>query len=84
MSLSLNILVTIMIVARLLVYRAKTNRALGRNHGSQYTSLAAMLVESAALYSSFSLLFLIPFAIASPTSDAVSQLFIQSLSPVQV
>ncbi|KAJ7238672.1 hypothetical protein C8J57DRAFT_1373584 [Mycena rebaudengoi] len=75
MSLALNLLVTILIVARLLVCRAEINK---------YTSLAAMIVESASIYSTFSLLFLVPFAINTPTSLALSQLFLQALSPVQV
>ncbi|KAJ7583268.1 hypothetical protein C8J56DRAFT_741271, partial [Mycena floridula] len=84
MSLALNILVTILICVRLLLYRARINRAMGKNMGSQYTSLAAMIVESAAIYSTFSLLFLIPFALNRTTSLALSQLFLQALSPVQV
>jgi hypothetical protein len=79
MSLALNILVTILIVLRLLVCRSRINRVMGKTHGSQYTSLAAMIVESAAIYSTFSLLFLIPFAFKHP----LSQLFLQALSPVQ-
>jgi hypothetical protein len=43
-----------------------------------------MIVESASIYSTFSLLFLVPFAINTPTSLALSQLFLQALSPVQV
>lgn len=80
MSLALNILVTIMIVARLLVYRHRINRVMGKAHGTQYTYLAALIIESAAIYSTFSLLFLVPFAFKHP----LSQLFLQALSPVQV
>ncbi|KAJ7188005.1 hypothetical protein C8R46DRAFT_879144 [Mycena filopes] len=82
MSLALNILVTILIVVRLMMYRWRINRAmpLGSNHGAEYTSLAAMIVESAAIYSLFALLFLVPFVIGHP----LSQLFLQALSPVQV
>ncbi|KAJ7593592.1 hypothetical protein C8J56DRAFT_742413, partial [Mycena floridula] len=84
MSLALNILVTILIVVRLLLYRAKINRAMGKKHGAQYTSLAAMMVESAAIYSAFSLLFLVPFSLTQPTAVSLSQLFLLALSPVQV
>lgn len=79
MSLALNILVTILIVLRLLVYRHRIVRAMGAGHGSQYTSLAAMVVESAAIYSGFALLFIVPFALSSP----LAQLFLQALSMVQ-
>src|SRR2546421_9385621 len=61
MSLALNILITLLIVLRLMVYRHRIVRAMGKAQGSQYTSLAAMIVESAAIYSTFALLFLIPF-----------------------
>ncbi|KAF8213596.1 hypothetical protein K438DRAFT_1804276 [Mycena galopus ATCC 62051] len=84
MSLALNILITILIVSRLLVTRSRINQALGKKHGSQYTSLAALVVESAAIYSTFSLLFLIPFAMNTPVSAALSQMWLQALSPVQV
>ncbi|KAJ7747327.1 hypothetical protein B0H16DRAFT_1320684 [Mycena metata] len=82
MSLALNILITLMIAGRLMMYRWRINRAMpvGSNHGSQYTSLAAIIVESAAIYSLFSLLFLVPFVIG----NSLSQLFLQALSPVQV
>jgi hypothetical protein len=80
MSLALNILVTILIVVQLLIYRSRINQALGKNHGAHYASVAAMVVESAAMYSSFALLFLVPFALNHP----LSQIFIQSLPPVQV
>ncbi|KAJ7680581.1 hypothetical protein DFH06DRAFT_1315334 [Mycena polygramma] len=82
MSLALNIFVTLLIVARLMMYRKQINQALpsGTEHGAQYVSLAAMVFESAAIYSVFSLLFLVPFIMKHP----LSQLFIQALSPVQI
>ncbi|KAJ6500148.1 hypothetical protein C8R47DRAFT_284047 [Mycena vitilis] len=82
MSLALNIFVTLLIVARLMLYRKQINQALpsGTEHGAQYVSLAAMVFESAAIYSLFSLLFLVPFIMKQP----LSQLFIQALSPVQI
>ncbi|TRM69184.1 hypothetical protein BD626DRAFT_544008 [Schizophyllum amplum] len=79
MSLALNILVTLLIVTRLLLYRHRVRTALGVTHGTHYTSLAAMVVESAAIYSVYSLLFLVPFAMGHP----LAQLFLQGLSPVQ-
>ncbi|KAJ7626845.1 hypothetical protein FB45DRAFT_1059766 [Roridomyces roridus] len=79
LSLALNILVTIAIVVRLYVYRRRVAKLLNGNHGSQYTSIAAMLVESAFLYSSFSILFLVPFGMNNP----LSQIFLQALSQIQ-
>ena len=80
MSLSLNISMTIAICARLLFYRRRITRVLGPNHGTQYTSVAAMIVESSFIYSAFSLLFLIPFALNNPIQNA----FIQLMGEIQV
>jgi hypothetical protein len=83
-SVALNLLVTTMIVGRLLCFRARLNRVTADKYGSQYTSIVAILVESAALYSSY-VLFLIPFALGpkSQIASIVSELFPQSLPPVQ-
>lgn len=80
LSLALNIIMTVAIVARLLLFRHRISSALGPGHGTQYTSIAAMVVESAAIYSSFSIVFLILFAINNP----VSTVFLQSLGEIQV
>jgi len=80
MSLSLNISMTIAICSRLLFYRRRITKVLGPNHGTQYTSVAAMIVESSFIYSAFSLLFLIPFALNNPIQNA----FIQLMGEIQV
>ncbi|KAI0258510.1 hypothetical protein BC834DRAFT_835454 [Gloeopeniophorella convolvens] len=78
-SLALNILVSIAIVLRLLVYRRRIASVMGQHHGSQYTSIAAMIIESASIYSAFSIFFLVPFGMNSPVSEIV----LQSLSEIQ-
>ncbi|KAJ7595070.1 hypothetical protein C8J56DRAFT_776195 [Mycena floridula] len=78
-SLGLNVFLTLAIVSRLLLYRFRIKSALGPDYGTQYLSLSTMIVESAALYSIFSLLFLIPFILG----NAVSEVFLQALGPVQ-
>ncbi|KAF7376377.1 hypothetical protein MSAN_00053200 [Mycena sanguinolenta] len=82
MSLALNMIVTVLIVVRLMLYRRRIKQALpsGTNHSTSYVSLATIVFESAAIYSVFSLLFLVPFAFGHP----LSQLFLQALSPVQI
>lgn len=80
LSLALNILVTIFIVVRLLLQRRRITRALGNLHGVHYTSIVAMIIESAALYSVFSLLLLVPFGLKSP----ISQIFLPCIGQVQV
>ncbi|KAG6810538.1 hypothetical protein H0H92_011425 [Tricholoma furcatifolium] len=79
-SLALNIISTLVIVARLLYFRHRVSSYLGTGHGSQYTSIAAMLVESASIYSISSLLFLVPFIVGHP----IQNVFLALLSPSQV
>ncbi|KAH7919115.1 hypothetical protein BV22DRAFT_1023530 [Leucogyrophana mollusca] len=79
-SLALNILSTIAIVLRLLYYRYRVTSAFGSRHGSHYTSIAGVVVESAAIYSIFSVLFLVTFAINNP----VSSIFMDALNPIQM
>ncbi|KAJ7097071.1 hypothetical protein B0H15DRAFT_902416 [Mycena belliarum] len=80
LSLSLNIILTISIVGRLTVWRIRIRRVMGSDHGSQYTGIASMIVESAALHAVLSLLFLIPDGIGHP----LSIIFLQTLMPDQV
>ena len=80
LSLALNIILTIAIVLRLLTFRYRIVSVLGPQYGTQYTSIAAMIVESAALYSAVSITFLVLFGIGNP----VSQVLIQSLNQFQV
>ncbi|KIJ64851.1 hypothetical protein HYDPIDRAFT_132008 [Hydnomerulius pinastri MD-312] len=72
-SLAINIIVTILIVLRLLFHRRRLIKVLGPGHASESTTVAAMIVESASVYSTFSLLFLIPFAMKSPVSNTFLQ-----------
>ncbi|KAF7321722.1 hypothetical protein MKEN_00693700 [Mycena kentingensis (nom. inval.)] len=81
-TLGLNSLTTILIVARLLLYRRRLNCALpvsASGQGSDYTTLAGLVVESAAIYTVFSLLFLLSFAFQHP----LAQVFLQALCPIQ-
>lgn len=79
-SLALNIVSTIFIVARLLYFRYRISSSLGPGYGTQYTTIAAMIVESAAVYSISSLLFLVPFIVNHP----IQNVFLGMLSPAQV
>ncbi|KAF8550233.1 hypothetical protein OG21DRAFT_1446894 [Imleria badia] len=72
-SLANNILLTLLIVARLLLYRRTMVQLLGPGHVAECTTVVAMLVESAAVYTTFTLLFLIPFLMQSPISYAFLQ-----------
>lgn len=85
-SASLNILVTSMIVLRLLAIRSRTRAALSRYHARTYTSVAAMLIESAALYSCTALLFIITYARDSNIQNLVLPPLgqIQAISPLLI
>jgi len=71
-SLSINVILTILIVARLLQYRRTLMQSLPADHARHYLSIAAVLIESAALYSLFAIGFLITYAINNP----INQIFL--------
>ena len=80
LAIATNITVTLAIVARLFLFRWRISSLLGKKYGSHYTSVAAMLVESACLHSGFAVLFLIPYSLNSSLANT----FIRVLSQVQV
>lgn len=69
LSLGVNVMLTVLIAARLLAYRRKVVSVLAADHGSYYLSLASIFVESAALYTVCALLFLITYAVDSPINQ---------------
>ncbi|KAL5492820.1 hypothetical protein ACEPAI_4268 [Sanghuangporus weigelae] len=82
LSMSLNVVVTILIATRLLLYRRKLLQELGPQQVSviPYVSIAAMIVESSMFYAVFSLLFLGPYGAKSH----ISNIFLPIVSQVQV
>ncbi|KIK90661.1 hypothetical protein PAXRUDRAFT_831506 [Paxillus rubicundulus Ve08.2h10] len=77
-SLAINIFVSLFTVSRLMYHRARVSRVLGPGHGTIYASFAAMIVESAAVYSISSLLYLIPYAANSPLANSFMQILGES------
>ncbi|KAJ7762034.1 hypothetical protein DFH07DRAFT_815045 [Mycena maculata] len=69
LSLGANIIITLLIIGRLVSYRRTLLESLPPDLAHHYISLATVIVESAALYSVFSLLFLITYAINNPTNQ---------------
>ena len=65
----INVILTLLISSRLFAYRRQITAALPAEHAQYYVSLAAIFIESAALYSVCALLFLITYAINSPTNQ---------------
>ncbi|KAG6911289.1 hypothetical protein DXG01_002128 [Tephrocybe rancida] len=78
-SLSVNILLTILITVRLLLYRRKVLSTLPSEHGAHYVSLVTIMVESAALYSLLAFIFVVTYAINNP----LNQIFLGAASSGQ-
>ena len=79
-SLSLNILLTLMIVFRLAAYRQKGRDIFGKAYGQHYGSISTMFIESAALYTICSILLLVTYAIGHP----INQIWLGISPAVQV
>lgn len=76
-SLSLNILLTLMISIRLYFHRRRVYKVLGKRHGSHYTSIISLLVESASIQDVIVLFFLVPFALGSPVANIAMSTLVQ-------
>ncbi|KAJ6569379.1 hypothetical protein B0H19DRAFT_1024484 [Mycena capillaripes] len=68
-SLSVNIIISTLIIARLLFYRRRLLKILPTAQARHYVSMMTIVVESAVLYSAFALLFLITYAVNNPTTQ---------------
>ena len=81
-SLSLNVILTLMIVTRLVLSSRNFRNAMGAPAGAcgLYKAIVSMLVESCALYAVSYLLFVVPWALES----SVSNTFFPILAEVQV
>lgn len=79
LSVALNVGITLAIAIRLLRMRSKHRGILQDNHTSPYTSVAAMLVESASLYAIWALLFIILYGKGSYVQNYI----LPSLGQVQ-
>ncbi|KIL67374.1 hypothetical protein M378DRAFT_123056 [Amanita muscaria Koide BX008] len=78
-SLSVNVVVTVLIVLRLALHRRSMRESLPPEHAKHYLSVAAIVVESAALYSVFALAFIISYALNNP----INQFFLTMSSSCQ-
>jgi hypothetical protein len=77
MTIGLNIILTVLICARLLYFSRLMRAAFGTDEASSrlYSGIAAMLAESAAPYALVGIMFLIPYALQSQTADLFGQLY---------
>lgn len=71
LSLGVNIILTILIVARLLVFRRAHRPFLSADVAQQYLSITTFIVESAALYSLFAAAFLLSYALNAPINQTL-------------
>ncbi|TFK32986.1 hypothetical protein BDQ12DRAFT_616107 [Crucibulum laeve] len=74
MSMSLNALVTIVIIARLASQRHRVVAVLGEEYPSNYTGIIGMLIESSMLLLVFDVCLIVTFACKAPTVNAIAQL----------
>ncbi|KAF8079142.1 hypothetical protein FPV67DRAFT_98873 [Lyophyllum atratum] len=68
-SLGVNIILTVLITVRLLLYRRTVMETLPGDNAREYVSLVTIVVESASLYSVFALIFLVTYAINHPVNS---------------
>ena len=80
LTMTLNMLVTTIIITRLLLARRKIRSIMGDTHGHEYTSVAAMLVESALPTALVSLVLIALYA----QGNTAMTLFFPLLPQVQV
>jgi hypothetical protein len=80
LSLSLNVLTTVLIAARLYIHNKQLERVFGPRAGSPYMNLATILVESAALYGVWSFVFLMLCIKGSPGQI----IFLGTMTQIQV
>jgi len=82
LSLSLNFLLTLMIVARLVLQSWNIRAGMGPSAGISglYKSIATMLIESSALFAVSSLLVVVPMGLDHP----IAELFVPILAETQV
>lgn len=71
LSIAVNLLLTIAIVIRLLIARKQLKTAMGEEYALEYTSLIAIFVESASLYSITSLIYIVAFAVNSNLQNLI-------------
>ncbi|KAH9852490.1 hypothetical protein C2E23DRAFT_885628 [Lenzites betulinus] len=86
LSFFINFVLTLVIVARILWVRHELRKHLGRRYTSVYTSIAAMLVESAALYTVVTLVSIIACATRNPVENALLPMLgqLQAIPPLLI
>ncbi|THV07092.1 hypothetical protein K435DRAFT_644058 [Dendrothele bispora CBS 962.96] len=80
LTMAFTVVSTVLMISRLLLFRRRFRAVLGREHAGQYTNIAALLIESSALYSLWTILFVGLYIVNHP----VQYVFLASLAEVQI
>ncbi len=75
LTISLNIIVTILICSRLFEMWSRVRKTLSPEHARTYWSVGAILVESAAPFSVFGIMYVVAYSRSSPTAILFAQLW---------
>ncbi|KAI0340470.1 hypothetical protein BDW22DRAFT_428740 [Trametopsis cervina] len=86
LSLGISTILTLLIIFRLLLLRRRLRSVLGPLHGQPYTSLVALLIESASLYTAIALMTIIACGLGSPMQYALLPMLgqLQAIPPVLI
>lgn len=71
-SVSLNIILTLLLVGQLLRMSYGLRKTMGKDHAATYISIAAMLLESATPYAVVGLIFIITYARSATATCKIS------------
>ena len=79
-SLSLNVILTLMIIARLVVHNRKLRSSMGNRATTSglYNSIITMFIESSALYAVSFLLFIGPWGSGNPAANVFSPILAET------
>lgn len=79
LSFTLNTLISLLIIIRILFQRRLVKNTIGVDHSKPYISVVAMITESALLYAIVYLMFIIPYVLNNPADN-----FLNLMGEVQV
>ncbi|KAG7100299.1 hypothetical protein E1B28_002074 [Marasmius oreades] len=80
LTVSFTIISTVLMLVQLFIFRRRFMEYLGEEYADRYTSIGAMLIESSALYTVWSIIFLGLYIVNHP----VQYVFLASLAEVQI
>ena len=70
-SISTNVIYTILVAGKLLIYRKPAKAFIGEQYAKLYASVAVIIIESSLLYSCFGILYIVTFALRSNIQDLI-------------